>query len=832
MIYLRGYDFQGRKLYEKYPFHPTLFLPSKDGEDTGWTAMDGTKVSPMRFDTMREADDFIKSYEGVAGFRCWGNERHVYAFIASRYPGEIPADRENVEIGYFDIETAIGDEFPDPVTAKQQILTIAYKSSREDFVRVWGLKPYDSRKSISETPVQYTECMGEASLLENFISFISNPDNVPDILSGWNSKLFDVPYLVNRIASVLGDDAVRKLSPWGAVNQRDVDGMGGRKEITYDISGISNIDYMEVFKKFGTQSFGMQESYRLGHISSVVLGDTKIEYDGSLTDLYRDDFQTFVDYNIKDVELLERMDEKCRFFDLIIMMTYMSGINFTDTLGTTTLWDTIVYRRLLNEMVVVPLQKDNVRSSIEGGYVKDPVVGLHNWVLSFDYASLYPSVMVQHNLSPETILNDSVELTPDQAVRHSGRILSDDSICVAGNGTLYRRDREGVLPKIIREMYDQRKDFKKKMISAQKKLEQIKNDPARSHEISRTESEIARWSAAQMAVKICLNSNYGALANPYYRHYDLRVASAVTMTGQAAIKSAEVAVNGFLNSHLGTEGVDYVIAIDTDSVYVNVNPVVQKYNPVDPEKFLDGFADHGIIPALNHAFVEFNHKFNTYTPRLDMKREVIADRAIWTAKKHYIMRVLNSEGVHYSEPKLKIMGIEAVKSSTPAICRQALKDIFKVIMGGSEEATQKFIEDFRKVFITAGPSDIAFPRGVSNITKYKGGGVKPYKSGCPIHVRGSILFNSQVKSHNLDGTIPLIKNGDRIKFLYLKLPNTLQENIIAFPVDVGLPTELGLHAFIDFDTQFEKTFISPLEPILTAIGWTVEPQLKLDLFFG
>ena len=607
------------------------------------------------------------------------------------------------------------------------------------------------------------------------------------------------------MARVLGEEETRHLSPWGKIDQRVVKIMG-REQLTFDIVGISSLDYMDLFKKFA-YTYGNQESYSLNHISSVVLDEKKLDYSdvGNLMDLYENDFQKYIDYNIKDVELVSRMDEKLGLIDLVMTMAYMAGVNYSDTLGTTAIWDCIIFCELMKKKVAVPQPKQHKKSAFVGGYVKEPHVGMHEWVMSFDLNSLYPNIIIQYNMSPETLIS------------------ADNPIgAKASNGATFRTDKKGIIPEIVESLYETRVVTKKEMLQVKQQIETEGKSDSLIRKATILENK-------QMATKILLNSLYGAMGNRYFRYFDLSIAEGVTTTGQSVIKHGESSVNKYLQKVMEDDK-DRVIAMDTDSLYVGVGDIVDKFCKGDEINFLNKFATEAIEPVLEKAYVNFAKDTNAYSNRMVMGREVIADRGIWTAKKRYILNVFDNEGVRYAEPKLKVMGIEAVKSSTPGICREAMKQMFKIIVQGDESKTQDAISDFKKGFRNMSPEEIAFPRGVSDISSYRDTNLI-YRKGTPIHCRGSLLYNYYIKKNGLDKKYRFIRNGDKIKFVYLRKNNPIQQNVIAFPDD-KLPKEFGLHDYIDFDLQFEKTFLDPLDIILKSIDWSAESVSNLEDFFS
>ena len=830
MILLRGYD-HGRRIEKKVKYEPILFTTTNT--PTEWKALDGTPVgianAGKRFESMRSANEYVTANKAVGGKKIYGNTKYIPAFINDYYPGNIEFDRNKINVTTIDIEVASDDGFPDPAKADHKIISICIKNNIGNTYYVWGLGEYDSDKSyMKDNMVVYRRFEREDDLLINFITHWSSQQYSPDVVTGWNTRFFDIPYLVNRINRMLGEAYVKRLSPWGMIDRQEITKMG-RTQTAYELKGISQLDYLDLFKKFG-YSYGPQESYKLDHIAHVVLGENKLDYDeySNLHTLYKYNHQKFIDYNIKDVELVDRIEDKLGLITLCMTMAYKGGVNYNDTFGTTLIWDTIIYRRLFANNIIVPFIEDKTKTMYPGGFVKEPQVGIHDNVVSFDLNSLYPSIIMQYNMSPETIANGEITSFDIENVLTKSERPNNNGKALAANGQYFNIDKPGIIPFIIDEMYKERVGIKQDMINAQKEKEKVdKND---KQEIYRIERDIAIAENRQMSIKILLNSLYGALGNRYFRFFDQRVAEAITLTGQLTIRWAEYAINSYLNRMLSPESwKDYVIAIDTESLYVCLDDLVKKFDPNNTIDFLDNVCTDVLEPELEKSYAELYGMLGGIDNRMVMKREAIADRGIWTAKKRYILNVHNNEGVRYKQPKLKIMGIEAIKSSTPEPCRKALKEIFKVIMQKDESSVQEAIEQFKQHFKTLDPDQIAFPRGVTQVKKFQDRNTL-YKKGTPIHVRGAILYNKLVGDMALNKKYELINNGEKIKFLYLRQPNSIHENVIAFPS--YLPEEFGLRKYIDHELQFQKTFLDPIEPVLEAVGWSSKEVASLEDFFG
>ena len=809
-IFERGVE-NGIPFENKKEFKPTLYIPTTSKTD--WRTLEDDPVGPVQWGTIKETRAALKKYEGVENMKLYGHTNFNYSYIGETYPDNIDYNLEHIKIMYIDIEVGSEHGFPNPETAPAEVTAITTKMG--DDVQVWGCGEF--RNDNEE--ITYNKCGDERQLLEQFVMYWQQ--NCPHVISGWNTKTFDTPYLVNRIRNILSETWVKKLSPWGFVKEQKIFGMGGREVQSYEIYGVSELDYMESYKKF---TFKNHESYRLDHIANVELGQKKLDYSevATLHELYKTDYQKFIEYNIQDVLLVDRLEKKMKLLELIMSLAFLSKCNFTDTFAQTRMWDCIIYNHLLKNKVVIPQKKHARKGDMyEGAYVKAPQKGRHKWIVSFDLNSLYPHLIMQYNISPETILGtwkDDMTVNELLNKEFDTSMWKEKDITVTPNGSVYRRDKHGFLPALMEDMYNDRVKYKKLMLDEQKKGRNA--DP----------NKLSQYYNYQQNLKIALNSAYGAMGNQWFRFYDERNAEAVTAAGQLSIQWAEKAVNNYLNKTLGTEDVDYIIAMDTDSLYVCLDSLVSRVGLSEEEDVI-GFLDKScgrIEDIIENCYTELADYMNVYQQKMVMKREVIADTGIWTAKKHYILNVHDSEGVRYEEPQLKIVGIEAVKSSTPFACRESLKEIFNIIISGTEDDVIEYIEKFKEKFISLDMEDIAFPRSVNGLKKYKDSATI-YRKSTPIHVKGSLIYNHIIRSKKLTKKYPTIKEGEKVKFTYLKDPNPTGDKVIS--ITNSLPKEFELEKFIDYDIQFEKAFLEPLKGVLDVIGWETERKSSLDNFF-
>ncbi len=815
-LLVRGYE-SGVAFSYRVAYNPTLYVPTKNYSE--WRTLEGDCVEPLPLGSIKEAREFVKEYKDVPDFDIYGNTRYLYQYILNEHPeDQIKFDTSKIRVFNIDIETGAENGFPDIESADQEILAISIKDSYTGRIVVFGARPFDNKHD----DVDYMHFRTEESMLTAFLQYWN--ENCPDVITGWNVQLFDIPYIARRVDRILGERAAKTLSPWKLISRREIY-IRGRKQIAYDLPGIACLDYLQLYRKF---TYTNQESFRLDHICMVELGARKLDHSEFETfkDFYENDWQKFIDYNIHDVRLVDQLDDKMKLLDLAFTMAYDAKVNYEDVFSQVRMWDNYIYCELNKRKIAIPPKKEATKDiQYAGAYVKEPKPGGYDWIVNFDLNSLYPHLIMQYNISPETlwetrhssasvegILNKEIEVNPEFAT--------------CANGAQYRKDVQGFLPLMMKKMYDSRVIFKKKMIEAKKQYEKTP-----TNELTK---EIARCNNIQMAKKISLNSAYGAIGNEHFRYYRLANAEAITLSGQVSIRWIENKINAYLNKLLSTNNEDYVVASDTDSIYLNLGPLVDKFfgNKSDDKvrivEILDKICKDKLEPFIDASYEELASYVEAYDQKMIMKRENIAERGIWTAKKRYILNVWDSEGVRYKEPKMKIMGLETARSSTPAFYREKLYEAYKIIVSKTNDDLISFVNAVRAETRERPIEEISFPRTVSGFERYSHR-TDIYGPSTPIQVRGALLYNHYLKKHKIQNKHQSMQDGEKIKYVYLNMPNPIHENAISFFNEI--PEEFGLLPFIDYKLQFDKGFLLPLEKVLNCIGWHTTKKITLGAFF-
>ena len=817
-VLYRGFS-GGERVESREYFSPTLYVTSKN--QTKYKTLEGNCVEPVHFGGIKDAKEFVNTYEAVDNFTIYGNTKYLYQYILSKYPKEVDYDFSQLNIMSLDIETTSENGFPSVEEAREEILCITVKDFTSKKIITWGCGEFKN----SRDDVHYVYCQNERELLLKFLEYWVQ--KTPDVITGWNVKFFDMPFICRRIDRMLSIKHMRSMSPWNSVRERKLF-VKGQEKIYYDIIGVATLDYYDLYQKF---TYTNQESYRLDHIAFVELGQKKLDHSEfeNFQDFYRSDWQKFIEYNIHDVELVDMLEDKMKLIELAVTMAYDAKVNFEDVFYQVRMWDSIIYDALTQENIIIPPKTESTKDQqYAGAYVKEPVPGIYDWVVNFDLNSLYPHLIMQYNISPETLLDDRVSgINVEKLLNREIDTSTLDGVTMCPNGTLFTTKKQGFLPKLMEKIYTERTIYKKKMLAAKQEYENTK-DP-------QLVKDIAKYNNIQMARKIQLNSAYGAIGNEYFRYFRLENAEAITLSGQLSIRWIENKMNEYLNKILKSGDKDYVIAVDTDSIYLDLGDLVKNVfkggTPSDKKvvNFLDKICKVELETYIESCYQELATYVNAYQQKMVMKRENIANRGIWTAKKRYILNVWDSEGVRYKEPKMKIMGLETQRSSTPAYFRDKLLKAYKIMIKGTNDDMIDYISDIKRETQQQNYIDIAFPRGCNGLEKYRSYS-EIYKKGTPIAVRGALLYNHYLKQYKITNKFPLIQEGEKVKFIYLKTPNPIGENIVSF--FNTLPKEFKLDQYINHQMQFEKSFLEPLKSVIECIGWKHERTGSLSSFFS
>jgi DNA polymerase elongation subunit (family B) len=754
----------------------------------------------------------------------YGNTDFVTQYLLETYESEVVYDLSQIKIAYFDIETETEGGFPDLRNPNEKINIIG--------VRISGVNYAITEKQVSIPNCKLILVSSEKELIQKFFELLRQEDI--DVLTGWNVKLFDIPYIIGRARLFFDDKEIQSWLPFNLMKERETN-IGGTDYRLFEFPGYTTLDYMDLYKKFSGTS---QESYALNFIAKAELDEQKLDYAeyGSLREFYTKDFQRFAEYNIQDVELVEKLDNKLRLIDLAVSIAYEAKIPFDVVFFATRIWGTICCDYLLRKDIIPPIQTSYAKDDqFVGAYVKDVAPGLYKNVVSFDATSLYPSIIMGWNISPETCIKKDASLSADDFLRSKRKDIpnfvkqaSDQNACLSCNGSMFTNNIRGFIPILIERTFNQRKEAKNKMLELEKEYEHSKD--------VNLLPRIAALKIRQSVKKILANSLYGCLGNPAFIYSSPELATAVTVTGQVIIRTAENCMNGYIRHITKDNDKDYVLAVDTDSVYLNLDDIItqiqQKTKITDITDFVDKICEQKIQPELKKEMDLLTKTLNCSENKIFFKREAIASAGMFIAKKRYALLVQDLEGIRFEEPKLKIMGLETARSSTPAIVRKKLKDCIKIILTKTPEELRQYVNEFYDEFMVLPISDVAAPRGVKGINKYADN-TKIYQTGTPIATKAALLHNSYSKKIGIDKQYAAIKENDKIKFVFVKVPNPYgmagKDAVMGFINSP--PKEFNLEKYIDRKKQFEKTFGEPLDNILQAINWKLNAQVSLESFF-
>lgn len=840
-IFERYIDESGREQRHQVKYQPSLFIHSQFDEP--YKDIYGKACKRKQFDSMGQAQKYIK--DNKQNYEVLGMEDFELAYISDTYPNrdfDITKAMENIRIANIDIEVP-AKGFPYPTESKFPIRSIVHYDNILDEYHFFGIrsgdKDWSKENSILEKDlldkVIYHSFENEKTMLKDYIIFWKQ--HTPAAVTGWNCEGFDIPYIYERIRKVLSEDIANHLSPWKQIKVKRGKDDKDNDTISVDIKGVASFDYLKLYKKF---TFKTRPNYKLDTIGSIEVGHNKVEFEQvTYLEFYEQDYQRFGDYNIVDVNLVKRIDGKMMLLNLACTLAYYAGINYNSVTATLKPWDAILYNSMREDKVIVPMMRHREKEEYIGAFVKLPTMGFYHDVMSFDLTSLYPSIIRQCNISPETIIEKQA-LAYDDIVAQIDALVSTEyhidnkGYSASANGMLYTKDFQGIIPREITKVFVERKAHKKVELHNSELAEEAK---AKGEPYAHFELIAAREHIQQMVRKIQINSLYGALGNNFFRYYDIRNAEAVTSFGQLAIQWVARDINAFMNRSCKTKNVDYVIYGDTDSVYINFNPLMKSLGKdhVQGEKrveILDRLGHAVEDKVINPSYDYLTEYMNNKEKQMFMDREAIALTGFFLdVKKRYALALNDMEGVRYpvDDPHLKIMGLETQRSSTPPLAQKALKESIRRILTEDEASLQEHVTNTRDKWYKSDYHDISFVSSANNLAKYGDKNFNPVK-GCPGHIKGVLAYNKLAEEYGLER----INEGEKVALLKLVEPNRYNTPLIAYQsggdIPLGLDPEHMIKS-INRDLLYQEKFIDPLDKICKCIGWEYEAKYDISAFF-
>lgn len=815
-IFYRGYsvDENGvkKRRHVKVPFAPTLYLKCDDTESK-YKSLYGEPLQAKQFSSMPEARAFVKDYSDVMDIYGYEPNRFEYNFLATTFRDILEIGVDEVSIGSVDIETTSEHGKIDTINVPEEITLITYQNIGTKKLVTFGARP--------STVENYVLCKDEKDVISKFIAHVIEED--PDIITGWHIAGFDIPYIVNRSNKLLGEATTNKLSPFGIIDMR-VETVQGKEKQKFTIVGRTVLDMLDLYLKF---TFVKRENYKLDTVAKAELGAGKLEHPyKTFREFYEKDWDKFVEYNQIDTIRVSELEDKLGLIALAMAMAYRAKINYADVYGPVKIWECMILSRLLNSDTFASIKRSHKSSAgIVGAYVHNPIPGFYDWVVSIDAEALYPSIDIGLNMSPETFVGMNPECSEEALLAGFDFHDNENNYTIAANGAMFTKEKQGVIPALMQSLKDGRNVAKKEMLAA--KQAYIDTGDEKYKKISVLKG------TSQLALKILNNSGYGAMSNSGFLFFDNRLAEGITMTGRYIIQYVSHHFNKRLNDFFKTTNVNYIVYMDTDSSMFTLGTVIRKhykeYDDFKITEILDKLVENHLREFINEATNTIAKHQNYYTPTIFFKREKICSAGFWVAPKKYALKVYDNEGVRYAEPDFAITGIEVVRSSTPAMVREALRNCVQLIINNKIDELRVLTEKTHSDFMTANIEEIAFPKGVNNLIKYSSD-ENIYGNGCPMHVRAALLHNHYLDKFGLENDYQPIEDGDRIKYVYLEEPNPFKENVIGF-FD-KLPIEFKLDKYVNRELQFQKTFLDPLNGIMKAVGWKLEEETTLEDFWN
>jgi len=859
---LYTWDAEGKRVHFDLPYRPYYYVETNVKRSTDLLSLYNTPLRKVEFVNgykRKEAIDKLKHDQHGSGIthevRLFENISPPQQFLIDQYWRQNNAQEFSqfpIKVMFVDIETYSPNAFPVPDRAADMINVITVYDSIDKHFYTWGIGEYTPKTEDTT----YVNCQSERSLLVNFVNFIKQ--DYPDILSGWNSELFDIPYLINRITKVLGEDSAKELSPVNILYSRELVSQFGRYNTRWHLKGMSCVDYLDVYKKF---SQGLRESYKLDAIAEHELGDKKVDYGSTnLAALSRDNWELFVDYNIQDVRLLVKMEEKLQYLELLRMLAYVGLTPFENAMGTlNVITGAAVVEARKNGLVVPTFIRDLSGDRYEGAYVGEPVRGFQDYIVSFDVNSLYPNIMISLNLSPETkmgtfeISDDKVNFykvkgkTNTLTKENFAKGIASQQLSVSKARVLFSQNKQGIFPAIVDNFYKERVKIRKVMNKYKRQLADLeKGDPSQED----LEDKINKLHIKQFTIKIFINTVYGYFGNKHAPMGDPDISRSITLTGQAIIKESNKILEQYVKEkcNLTDEQIrktPCVVYNDTDSVYVTIKPIINhlgiqpktKRGKITKEvyalvKEIEGY--------LNKRIIEWGKRsLNSIDCRIQFKREGICDVGLFLQKKRYILHVMDDEGIPVD--KFKYTGVEVVRTTMPKAIKPYVKRIIETMLTTKDfRETNNVLNEAYDVFKSLPLEDIAFVMGIS---KYKTktfdeygnikdecNGFHTYK-GMPIHVKGAYYYNLLLDRLNLSSKYETIGSGDKVRYFYTRQPN--RYGIKSFGYKYYFPEELKTDIIPDTELMFDKIIYSVIERLYESVGWKPRKPGELvqtDLF--
>jgi len=845
------WDASGNRTSFTAPYRPYIYV--EDNNNGTDQSIYGTKIRKKIFLNQYERTRYIRE-SGVK--RLFENLPTYQQFLLDEFweHNETPDFLSNkLRVQFIDIEAVAKDEFPDPEKANYPINVITIYDTIDKHKYVWGVGEFDSSK-YPKSELTYVNCKTEKELLERMIQFFER--DYPDVLSGWNSMGFDMPYIINRINNVMGEEAVLRLSPVGRVYNRAMRGMYGKNSVRWFIDGVSCLDYLDVYKRFQLKN---RDSYRLDNIAQIEINERKIDYGNMhIADLAEQNWQTFVEYNIHDVFLLQRLDEELKYVDLLRMLAYIGLTTFEAAMGAVSVINgAAAIRARFRDQKIATFIRNADTGKNPGAYVAEPLGGFQEYVVSFDANSLYPNLMISLNMSPETkigkIIKHSASEVTLQYVNGElftvptdkfAKIVKQEKLAISKAGILFSQKKKGIMPEMVDFYYQKRVEVKDELKKLQIRISELKDKKSKESEDEKQELQfqINRLDTKQLTIKVLINSAYGYFGNKHSPIGDDDIASSITLSGQAVIKKSNDLAKRFLQSRSNLTD-DYfkhnnpIVYNDTDSCYISLKSLVDS-NAIPQFCNEKGVTDE-VYNICEELTTYLNTEirawavtaFNSNDCRLVFKREAICDVGLFLEKKRYALHLLDDEGIKMD--KFKYTGVEVVRTTMPDPVKPHVKNIIETMMlTRSQPKTDEAVKKAYDIFTSLPVEDISFVVGLSSFDEYvsrcKGFQVP---KGMPIHAKAGHYYNIIIKDLNLDNTRELAVEGDKLRWVYIKKSNKYGITTIGFKDK--MPEEFASMFEIDYELMFSKIVFSVVERFYNRVKWIARKpneQIRCDLF--